>query len=113
MSLPERRTSDDHEPYVEGRLSPQWDGYERDRQAEIARRYRPDGSLEAERLRIRERERRKPPIIASGNPGFWPTFAGGVAFYLVGAFGSWAAGHFWGVLVALFAFTIFIVVGGW
>jgi hypothetical protein len=76
-----------------------------DRQVELARRYRPDGSLEAERYRLRVRTSAGGCVSQSGASGGGLTFIqtlGGVLYVLAWPLGLWwITGSLWGAAVGI------------
>lgn len=99
---------------VEGSFRPVDTLRERDRRTEIARRYYPSGQLEAERLRIRETEKRdRLTLPTDRRRGFfgrvWETVAGGVVFFLVGIVGAFVFDAWWGPFASLLVFSIYVV----
>lgn len=99
---------------VEGSFRPVDTLRERERRTEIARRYYPSGQLEAERLRIRETEKRdRLTLPRNTKPGFlgrlWETLAGGIVFFLAGVAGALVFDAWWGPFASLLVFSIYVV----
>lgn len=88
---------------------------ERDRRTEVARKYYPNGRVEAERLRIRETERRDRLTLPAGRKsGFLSTlftnFGGGLVFFVVGSSGFLIFDTWWGPAATLGAFAFLVTI---
>ena len=98
---------------VEGSFQPIDTLRERDRRTEVARRYYPNGTVEAERLRIRETEKRdRLRLPAERRNGCLNTllvnFGGGLVFFVVGCLGIFLFDTWWGPAATLGAFSLFV-----
>jgi hypothetical protein len=95
----ERRAGPGHE-LTEGAMARRGTPAHTDRQVEVARRWRADGSLEAERLRLRERTTDGSYTLPAERPGCAGAFMqalGGALYVLAWPLGLWwISGSLWG-----------------